>query len=203
MDDISSAHGPAWAGRGLDRAGGSTSGGECRRAPGSPGRWPQGPAWPSSCCVSCRRLALCCSRACSCRVTSWRGPSGLWSWLCGEQEVGACSAEQGAVEGAWSTCRSAMEATSLCSRAQATELALTPRSCSRRRGRRAPARSKSSRSRTTQWSHTVAARGQGPRVSTVCRGQPGVRVNTGPRTGGKSGVMARSWGHPEKGSAPE
>ena len=52
-----------------------------------------------------------------------------------------------------------MEAFSLCSLAQATELALMPLSCSRMAGRRALARSRSSRSRTTQWSHT-AGRGQ-------------------------------------------
>lgn len=61
--------------------------------------------------------------------------------------------------GPGSTCRSAMEAFSLCSRAQTTELALTPRSCSRMAGRRAPACSRSSRSNTTQWSHTEG-RGQ-------------------------------------------
>lgn len=57
------------------------------------------------------------------------------------------------------TCKVAMEAFSLCSRAQATELALMPRNCSRMAGRRAPACSRSSRSRTTQWSHTAGSTG--------------------------------------------
>lgn len=52
-----------------------------------------------------------------------------------------------------------MEAFSLCSWAQAAELALTPRSCSRMAEKRAPARSKSSRSKTTQWSHTEGTKG--------------------------------------------
>lgn len=76
------------------------------------------------------------------------------------------------------TFRSVMEAFSLCSRAQAAELGLTVRSWSRMVGRRAPACSRSSRSTTTQWSHTVGSTG-GQRRAWSARGQGGVRGRPG------------------------
>lgn len=76
------------------------------------------------------------------------------------------------------TFRSVMEAFSLCSRAQAAVPGLTVRSWSRMVGRRAPACSRSSRSTTTQWSHTVGSTG-GQRRAWSARGQGGVRGRPG------------------------
>lgn len=137
------------------------------RGSGGEGLRPRGPAWRSSCCASCPRLLLCPSSASSCCAVLWRGPRGLRSWLCGEKMVRACSPGGGGrAPGPCSTCRSAMEVFSLNSRAQAVELVLMLCSCSLMAGRRAPARSRSSKSRTTQWSHT-ASQGEGHGVSAV------------------------------------
>lgn len=103
--------------------------------------------------------------------------------------------------GGWpcSTFRSVMEAFSLCSRAQAMELVLTLRSCSRMAGNRAPTRSRSSRSRTTQWSHTVGRTGESVQGVGLAWGQGGSHgVGTGVLSwaeGDKVGRGQRSaWG---------
>lgn len=151
-----------------------------------------GPAWLSIRCVSCPRLLLCLSSASSCCAVSWRGPAGLRSWLWGEGTVRACRLGCGGQGPQLSTCRSAMEAFSLCSRAQARELVLTPRSCSRMAGRRVPARSRSSRSRTTQWSHTAGRRAGQCRVWGG-HGKEGLGVHVVGM--GQPGVMELAWGH--------
>lgn len=85
-----------------------------------------------------------------------------------------------------------MEAFSLCSWAQASELVLMPRSCSRMVGRRALASSRSSRSRTTQWSHTVGRRAGQCRVWGG-HGQGGLGVHMVGLS--QPGAMELAWGY--------
>lgn len=98
-------------------------------------------------------------------------PAGSGACSVGGRELSTTWPAGGSREGRWArnTCRSAMEVFNLCSLAQAAELALMPCSCSRMAGRRAPALSRSSRSRTTQWSHT-AGRGEQTRRIRLSQG---------------------------------